>query len=698
MTLALIVFTVILLAVSFVRINEMTETTCWERLYEASETSLQALTDAYEMDSKILSTLSEMLAAEEDVTSAQSKEYMREFSKMVPFAEFGIVYPGGHNVYSNGTMRNIANVMDFDTLVHQGDYISEFEKAAMKDGKDVIRHYVPVRNGKTVKAIVYIGLGCDDLQQVIDVDTYEGASDVYLIDRTTGQFVVDSRHSDLLSLDDYAGYRTKGDTTYEQMTEAVKAGKRGNIIIQSYEGTGYLYFHYEPTVLPNYEFVISVPEGVAFAQVERYHTIAFSLAVMEVVAFIIYLLWINRMNRRNVEKAVMDERMKKSDTAARSKSNFLSNLSHDVRTPLNAIVGFTSLARSNLDNPERVDDYLSKIASSSNHLSLLVNEVLNMSQLENGQIIMDVVPTNLPLLAKNLKRSLDAQFLAKNIEFVVKLVNVSNENVYVDKEHLSQALINLLSNAIKFTPMGGTIEFLVEQESARMDGMNSYILKIKDSGVGISDEFLAHVFDPLERDGIVDYSGSHSTGMGLTVAKSIIEFLGGTIVADSKKGEGTSITIKLSMQSITDIEDLAKAQVEEKTMKVNDLTGRRVLLVEDNDLNREIAQEILEEWGLSVSSAENGAIALNMLRYGKPKYYNLVLMDLQMPVMDGYEATTMIRNLPDKELAAIPIIAMTANAMEEDRRRVKEVGMDDFVSKPIKMAELRSAIERHIMK
>ena len=555
-----------------------------------------------------------------------------------------------------------------------------------------------------------------------------------------------------------------------------------------------------------------------------------SIAVAVVLLTILMLLQKARKAEAAARKAASDTQelnaklqvaVEKAESANRAKSTFLSNMSHDIRTPMNAIIGFTTLALSNIDDTDRVKDYLGKTLASSNHLLSLINDVLDMSRIESGKIHLEEVEVNLSDVLHDLKTIVSGQIYAKQLELYMDAMDVTDEDVYCDKTRLNQILLNLLSNAIKFTPAGGTVSVRVRQLAGQVRGCGQYEFRIKDNGIGMSPEFAKKIFEPFERERTSTVSRIQGTGLGMAITKNIVDMMGGTIEVQTAQGKGsefiirvplrvqaehrpvekiveleglkalvvdddfntcdsvTKMLVKVGMraewtlsgkeavlrarQSIemsdayhayiidwrlpdmngievtrqirslhddtpiiiltaydgSDIEMEAKAagvtafcskpmfmsDLRETLMsalgqkpadavqrllpeKNADFKGKHILLVEDNALNREIAQEILREYGFLVDTAENGAVAVEKVSTAAPGSYDLVLMDVQMPIMDGYTATRKIRALDDPARAKLPILAMTANAFDEDRRNALESGMNGFLSKPIVIGDL----------
>ena len=526
----------------------------------------------------------------------------------------------------------------------------------------------------------------------------------------------------------------------------------------------------------------------------------------------------------------LSEAVHAAETANQAKSTFLSNMSHDIRTPMNAIIGFTTLAVSNIDNQERVQDYLGKILSSSNHLLSLINDILDMSRIESGKIHLEETEVSLSDVLHDLKTIISGQIHAKQLELYMDVMDVTNEDVYCDKTRLNQVLLNLLSNAVKFTPAGGTVSVRLKQYPKAVKGSKLYEIRVKDTGIGMSQEFVQKIFSPFERERTSTVSRTQGTGLGMAITKNIVDMMGGTIEVQTEQGKGTefivclplriqserqriekiaeleglkalvvdddfntcdSVTkmlVRVGMRSewtlsgkeavlrarqsmelgdafhayiidwrlpdmngievtrqirslgddtpiiiltaydwsdieaearaagvtafcakplfMSDIRDTlmtaigqSQAEVEDSILPEagSDFRGRCILLVEDNELNSEIAVEILKEYGFLVDTAENGAEAVEKVKNSTPGKYDLVLMDVQMPVMNGYEATRQIRALDDPALSGITILAMTANAFDEDRKKALEYGMDGFLSKPIVIEELISTLHNNLL-
>lgn len=517
------------------------------------------------------------------------------------------------------------------------------------------------------------------------------------------------------------------------------------------------------------------------------------------------------------QKMDLQDALAAAQHANRAKTTFLNNMSHDIRTPMNAIIGFTSLAAAHIDNTEQVRDYLAKITTSSNHLLSLINDILDMSRIESGKVQIKEQECNISEMMHSLVNIIQPQIKAKQLELFIDTFEVANEDVVADSLKLNQVFINLLSNAVKYTPAGGTVSFRIMQKTGFRHGYGDYKFIIRDNGIGMSPEFVEHIFEPFEREATATQSGIQGTGLGMAITKNIVEMMNGKISVESEPGKGSAFTVELSLKlqdveknaeqikeleglrtlvvdddfnvcdsvskmlkqigmrsewttsgreaayraklaltegdpyhtyivdwqmpetsgvettrkirsvvgndafiiiltayDWTDIEEeakeaganafcakplfmsdlkaallaannLAEKEAEAAAWTLADFSGKRILLVEDIELNREIAEVILTEAGFTVESAPDGTDAVEMVRRSEEHYYDAVLMDVQMPIMDGYEATRTIRALPREDVKQLPIIAMTANALEEDKEAALKNGMNAHISKPLDM-------------
>ena len=397
----------------------------------------------------------------------------------------------------------------------------------------------------------------------------------------------------------------------------------------------------------------------------------------------------DEIRREMMQKNMVEDALGQAEEANAAKDAFLANMSHDMRTPMNAIVGFTGLAKRYADDKEKVREYLGKIEESGEHLLNLINDVLEISRMDTSKVNIEEEECNLRTCVEEVHEAILPKANTKNITFLLDISELKHYEVYSDPEKLNQVLWRLGSNAVQYTEDGGEIRVAVKELEGASDNYMSYQFVIEDTGIGISESFQERMFEPFERQKNTTHSGVHGTGLGLTIAKRIVDMMHGSIEVDSTEGEGSRFTVTLDFRIR---HDRSLQPDEKKKSYVNKEQGHKILLVEDNEINMELEIELLRDEGFIVDTAADGSIAVEMVRNSLPGEYAVILMDIQMPVMDGYHASRAIRNLDNPALAKIPIIAVSANAFEEDRKKALECGMNAHVAKPVDITQLLEVI------
>lgn len=381
-----------------------------------------------------------------------------------------------------------------------------------------------------------------------------------------------------------------------------------------------------------------------------------------------------------------------ADARTRAKNDFLANMSHDIRTPMNAIVGYTNIAKSHWDEPTVVADALDKIGSSSHFLLSLINDILDISKIESGKMQLSLAACDLRDIFRRIEDITALQAKNKSITITYSHDTVHHCKVMADDLRIEQVLINITGNAIKYTPEGKSVELIAEELGATEDKKIKYRFIVRDTGIGISEEYLPHIFESFTREEKTTVNRVQGTGLGLAITAKVVEMMGGVISVKSKLGEGSEFTVELALEPSEPDEDTAEADEMQPTV----LNGKRVLLVEDNAINAEIATIILEQYGIAVDHAENGRIGADKVKIAEAGHYSAVLMDIQMPVMNGYEATRAIRSFSGEYYQTLPIIAMSANAYDEDIQASLDAGMNAHIAKPFQPADLIKTLYRYM--
>ena len=423
-------------------------------------------------------------------------------------------------------------------------------------------------------------------------------------------------------------------------------------------------------------------------------TLTHSGTVLILLVFAGLAVMMHIQNKLRKKHEVIEREKIRAAESNLARSQFLFNMSHDIRTPMNAIVGYTNLALKEND-PSVMHEYLTKIDMSSHHLLILINDILEMSRIESGSIELEYVPTDICRLFEEIRELYAEQMEQKGLAFAVHASQVQDRYVWCDKKNLTRVLLNVISNAHKFTPSGGTVNTSLLETGKGENGYGVYEIRVQDNGIGMSRDFVEKVFIAFEREKTSTDSGVDGAGLGLAITKSIVDLMGGTIEVHTSPGNGTEIVIRVQFRLAKE-SDIPKEETTDTDHAVEntvDFSQKRLLLVEDNMINMEIASMILTQLGFTVETAENGQIAVDMTAASQPGYYDLILMDIQMPVMDGYTATRTIRSMENTSLSQIPIVAMTANAFAEDVQAAKDAGMQAHIAKPVDIAVLTRTLQ-----
>lgn len=394
------------------------------------------------------------------------------------------------------------------------------------------------------------------------------------------------------------------------------------------------------------------------------------------------------------QKQTLEETLRIANKAIKAKDLFLSNMSHDIRTPMNAIVGFAELAQKHIQETDKVKEYLGQIQTASGQLLSLLNDVLEISNLESGESLIEETKCSLMEIAHQVQMDILSKAAAKNITVSLDVFNLMHDNVYADRPKLSQTLLRLVDNAVKYTNNNGNVTVTVEELESPQDGFVDYLFRVEDNGIGIGRDFLSQIFIPFEREKNTTLSGMYGSGLGLAITRRFVEMMGGRVDVSSTVGKGSVFTVRISLR----IDEDGPLFSEELQMQSESsyMEPKRILIVDDNEINLEIEYEVLKDVGYLVETAEDGSIAVEKVRQSSPGYYDLILMDIQMPVMDGYSATKAIRQIENPVLAGIPIIAVSANAFEEDKRMAIESGMNAHLAKPLDTPRLYKLIRKFL--
>jgi signal transduction histidine kinase/BarA-like signal transduction histidine kinase len=638
--------------------------------------------------------------SEEDLENEQTlTAFLQRMQTANSFDFLAFVDDQGNYHSAEGTYPVASQISSMGALLAGEQLISYDETISGDDmlllGVDI----TPVTYGDGTLFAVIAGLNTENIAQQLSIST--GSAQVQsCIYTQAGNLVVDGGEGETISLGTnlFSGLRQYAEFAdgydLDTVRQHFQMGREGLCIYTVDGEVDYLF--YAPIADTDWYMTTMIPYASIAQTIENFGDTVYQNAVVVLLTVVaalsvIFLSYYSSMRRAN---NATREAMLQAEDANHAKSQFLSRMSHDIRTPINGIMGMTNIAMQHTDDQERVQDCLSKIDVSSRHLLSLVNDVLDLSRIESGHVDVNSAPMDMDRLVNICAEIIEGQLVDRKVELVRQFEQLNHPHILGDEVHLKQILINILGNAVKFTPDGGVIYFRVWETKVQEDSL-WYHFEVEDTGIGMKEEFLDKIWDAFVQEhsgGRTHYNG---TGLGMTIVKQFVDMMGGTVSVRSQLGVGSCFTVEIPFPILDGEDNHTLPADEQETVS---LEGMRVLLVEDNELNAEIAQTLMEDEGISVTLAENGKAALETFEREPPHRFDVILMDVMMPVMDGLEATRAIRALPRPDAQTIPILAMTANAYTEDIQHTTEAGMNDHLSKPLDIGQFMKTLARYYNK
>ena len=640
------------------------------------------------------STLLQNLLPDYDQNKELILQIMNASSADKSYSHWEICLPDERVFYSDGTELELGPNYSFAERVTDGFSVSE-RRTALKDGKtQIIMLSRSIFHNGTCVGILSSVIDVEPFSQLFLSTTYNEKSEILLFEQGTGDILIDSWHHNLGNIKDTNDITKLKGYDWKEVADNYAAGNAGHAAFLSSEKGELMYLSYAPIGYSDWEILIFAPDSVCMQAANANKILTYQTIFFILLAFIIFLTLVmvsenHRARLQSERELELKDALEKANRANAAKSDFLSRMSHDIRTPLNGIIGCLDIAEANKANPELLDQNRKNARIAANHLLTLINDVLNMSKLEDDKVELaheafdirslgDEILTLTRMLAEERGITLESDVVSGDLMYPY---------VYGSPLHVRQIFVNILNNAVKYNKPNGKIH--IKLESGACDGkMISYICTISDTGIGMSPEFIKHLFDPFSQEKVDARSVYHGTGLGMSIVKSLVDKMNGTIEVQSEQNVGTAFIVTIPFE-IASQENIVSA-VPDKS--VHSIQGVKILLAEDNDLNLEIATELLEEQGAVITSARNGKEALNLFETNAPGTFNVILMDIMMPVMDGLEACKAIRSLDRPDASTIPIIALTANAFFEDTKKCLDAGMNAHLSKPIDMDKMIQTI------
>lgn len=657
----------------------------------------------------------------EDLEDLESlKSYLEQARKHNEFNFFALVDDEGRYYCADGVFPGASKISFLGRLLQGEKNLLSYNETILGDDIILIGDSVtPFAFGGHTMIAVLAGLDINAINSQLSLKRVDAKTYSSMIDRS-GKFIINNSYNSRLTQSSNIFSKLRKYAEFEQgysLEDVREDLKNGGSGLSSYEVDGEKqYMYYAPiqgtdwyllTIIP-YEVVDStISDLIGILNRNSIGMMVFILTLLS-AAFVFYYISISRNEKRMQEANVAaEEARRKAEEASRAKSEFLSRMSHEIRTPMNGIIGMNTIARQNINHPEKAEECLRKQALSTQHLLSLINDVLDMSKIESGKIEIKRESFYLKDLLEQISTSYYSQAEIRGINYETVLENEIGGSLIGDSLRLNQILNNLLSNAMKFTPAGGTVRLRISEV---LDTGREIRLKfeVTDTGCGIAEENLEKVFESFEQENSEVTKKYGGTGLGLAIVKRFTELMGGRIWVDSQVGSGSTFAVELPfgidreegpggiLEQGTEFSGIASNQTESHAKF--DFTGRHFLLAEDNEINMEIAVELIGMTGAATDTAENGREALELFSRSEPGYYDLILMDVHMPVMDGYEATKQIRCLERPDALHIPIFAMTANAFDEDKEESERAGMDAHIAKPLDVEALYRTISRFLQK
>ncbi len=665
------------------------EEICWNRLEIATNSTSEKIRIRISDNLNFLTAVADAYTMTHRLNDAAAVgKHLSSVMEQTIFGRIDVILPDNTLITQEGEKMPRGGLSTFEELVAKGTHITQ-RRISSFTGEPVICGVTPIEDQGVIKGLLVGTISCKTLSEIFEVFTYGKEAQLFLIDRADGSYLMDNWHEELGNIYE-RGLRKSVDS--EEMVDFVPAIIGGEYARFSYisQTNGEPSYQYcAPVEAFNWEVCVVVQEDVVFANVEKLENKLLIAGLIEIIVLIICVLWNIGVNIIAVRSENKVKQFKYEEAKNQARATFLSNMSHDIKTPLNGIVGMLQIIKNHRKDENMVDDCLQKIETSAEYLSTLTSDILYISEIENDKLVLPKEQVDLRKISDDLSYMMERQAKEADVSYFLNRDGLEEPFVLGSNVHIKRILVNLIGNAIKYSKNAGKTVWVTiyDEPLEEISDKRMYHFVIKDNGIGMSEEFQKNMYKAFEQEAVSARSEYEGYGLGLTIVNHLIKKMEGTIALESEKGVGSTFTVSIpfrveSCKISPDITEAAEP----------DISGLRILLVEDNEFNMEIAKVLLTDAGAIVDTAENGKIATELFADSAPGIYDAIIMDVMMPVMDGCEATKVIRNTDRPDARSIPIIAMTANTFSEDILRCKEAGMDAHVPKPLDMKALLTAI------
>ena len=681
-------------------VQQVTTQQCFSILDDSRDQLSQMI--RYEMENEqghleSAASLLEDLVSSYDDNESWILQIMNASNANRTYAHWELCLPDERVIQSSGTVLELGDEYSFEERVQEGFDVSE-RRTALRDGKSQILMLSKCifRDGNCVGILSSV-IDLEPFARVFLPDIYSRNVQILVFERMTGDILIDSQHDGLGNIHDMTGQRGVNGFDWNEVQAGFLNGEDGNGAFRSQDGEENIYLSYAPIPYSDWEIILFAPESLSMQHASDIQMETLKAFAASIVAFFLFLAGvIYNEKKRQLELAQREtelrEALEKTRRANAAKTDFLSRMSHDIRTPLNGIIGCLDIADLGQLSAEQQAANRKKARVAASHLLSLINDVLNMSKLEDGKIELAHEAFDIRSLADDILALTETRAAEAGITVLHQdcKVNIPYPYLYGSPLHVRQIFVNIIDNAIKYNRPGGTVSARIEC-GGRSENQIVYICQVRDTGIGMSPEFQKHLFEPFAQEKVDARSVYHGTGLGMAITKALVDQMQGTIRVESETGKGTVFTVSIPFEIAGEVDVLKNG---EKPVQNRPLEGVKILLAEDNELNREVASVLLESRGAVVIPAEDGEKTLAAFRDHPQGSFDVILMDVMMPLMNGLEAAQAIRKLQRPDAKTIPIIALTANAFQEDEKRCLDAGMNAHLSKPMEIDHVCAVIRK----